>query len=87
MIDVEDNLYKNTFAAQASIGMIKLMNKLEKIKEREQEEYKPKLEEYYKSDYYKKLQEQISKQSEDDEFKFDADPKGYELYKQCVSAY
>ncbi len=85
MLDMEDELYKNKFAVKSTIGMIKVMKKIESIKESELEKLKPEFEEYKNSEEYKKLLEDLRKKDDDDEYRNDPDPKGYELYEKCVS--
>lgn len=39
MLDMEDNIYKNKFAVKATIGLIKTMNRINKIKETEAQRF------------------------------------------------
>lgn len=71
---MEDKIYKNRFAIRAALGTIKALRKLDKIKEKESEKFKPELEAYYTSEEYKKLLDELSKKEEDDEYKNDLDP-------------
>ena len=36
------------------------------------------------SDEYKKLQESLRKKEDDDDYRNDNDPQGYELYTKCL---
>lgn len=85
MIDMEDDLYKSKYAISSTIGMIKVMKKIDLIKEAELEKIKPEIEEYKNSKEYQTLQDGLRKGDDDDDYKNDADPKGYELYEKCVS--
>lgn len=55
MIEMEDRIYKNKFAVKAAIGIIKVMKKIEPIKEEELAKLKPEIEKYKDSKEYKKL--------------------------------
>jgi hypothetical protein len=46
---------------------------------------KPEVEQYKASKEYKQLLEEIKKRNDDDEFRNDTDPRGYELYEKFVS--
>jgi N-alpha-acetyltransferase 15/16, NatA auxiliary subunit len=86
MLDMEDNIYCNKFAVQAALGMIKVAKKASKLNAAEEiARIKPEIEEYKASKEYKALQDEIRKKDEDDDFKTDSDPKGYELYEKFVS--
>jgi len=45
------------------------------------------MEAYFMSKEYEKLLDELKKKEEDDEYRNDSDPKGYELYKKCVGLY
>ena len=45
---------------------------------------KPEMDQYLESKEYKKLLEDLKKKEEDDDYRNDADPKGYDLYKKTV---
>lgn len=85
MLEMEDNIYKNKNAVKAAFGIIKTMNKVEKIKEEEEKRFKPEFDEYKASTEYKNLVEDLRKRDEDDEFRNDYDPKGYDLYEKAVN--
>lgn len=78
---MEDNIYKNKNAVDAAIGIIKTMNKVENIKEEEQKRFGPEIQEYKDSKEYKDLMEELRKRDEDDEYRNDYDPKGYDFYE------
>ena len=80
-----DNIYKNHNAVRAALGIIKTMNKVQKIREEEEKEFQPEIEAYRNSDDYKKLMEDLKKKDEDDDYRQDSDPKGFELYEKSVS--
>jgi hypothetical protein len=84
MLEMEDNIYKNKFAVKSAIGIIKVMRKVEKIKESERERIKPEIVEYKASTKYQKLQDELKKKDEDDDFKTDPDPEGYDVYENIV---
>lgn len=84
---MEDSLYKNKNAVRATLGIIKTMNKVQKQRQEEEEKFKPELETYKASTEYKQMVEELKKKDEDDEFKNDYDPKGYDLYEKAVSLY
>lgn len=52
MLDMEDSIYKNKYAIKAAIGMIKVMKKIDGIKEQELAKLKPEVEEYKASKEY-----------------------------------
>jgi len=84
MIEMEDNVYYNKYAVRYALGTIKTLRKLDKIKTEESAKFKPEFEKYLISDEYKKLLEDLRKKEEDDEYRNDTDPQGYELYKKCL---
>lgn len=81
---MEDHIYKNKYAVKAAYGLIKTMNKVDKIREEEEKRFKPEFDEYKNSSEYKKMVEELKKKDEDDEFRNDYDPKGYDLYEKTV---
>lgn len=82
---MEDHVYRNKYAVRAAIGMIKTARRALKLNAQEElEKLKPEVEEYKNSKEYKSLQDEIRKRDEDDDFKHDADPKGYELYEKFL---
>jgi cytidylate kinase len=60
------------------------MNKAEKNKEEEAKKLEPEFETYKNSKEYKEIVEDLRKRDEDDEFRNDFDPQGYELYQKSV---
>lgn len=56
---MEDHLYRNKFAVKAALGLIKIYNKLDKIKDDDKAKFKPEYEEYLKSKEYENLQKEI----------------------------
>lgn len=87
MLDMEDRVYRNKYAVRAALGMIKTARRALKLNvEKELANLRPEVEEYKNSKEYKTLQDEIRKRDDDDDFKHDNDPKGYELYEKFVSA-
>ncbi|CDW89756.1 n-alpha-acetyltransferase auxiliary subunit-like [Stylonychia lemnae] len=84
MLEMEDNIYKNKNAVRAAIGIIKTMKKVDKIREEEQKKFQPEFDSYKASTEYIKMCEELKKRDEDDEFKNDFDPKGYDLYQKAL---
>lgn len=60
------------------------MNKVNKNREEEEKKFKPEFDEYKASTEYKKMVEELKKKDEDDEFRNDFDPKGYDLFEKSV---
>ena len=88
MIAMEDRIYQNKFAVKAALGMLKTAKRASRLdKAAELEKMKPEVEEYKASKEYQALLDEIKKKDEDDDFKTDADPKGYELYEKFVSVH
>jgi N-alpha-acetyltransferase 15/16, NatA auxiliary subunit len=86
MIQMEDKVYKNKFAVRAAIGMLKVAKKTEGLdRTAELAKLKPEIDQYKSSKEYQQLQEEIRKRDEDDDFKHDADPKGYDLYEKFLA--
>lgn len=85
MLDMEDNIYRNKNAVKAVIGMIKTMNKVNKIREEEEKRFQPEIEEYKASKEYKQMIEELKKKDEDEDNRNDYDPKGYDLYQNSVN--
>ena len=44
MLEFEDDLYNNKYAVNSTIGMIKVMKKVDKIKDEELKKIKPEIE-------------------------------------------
>ncbi len=84
MIDFENNLYRNKFACSAAIGLMRCVSRVNKNLGAEREKFEPVKADYYKSQEYKDLQEELSKFDDDDEYRHDSDPKGYKLYEKTV---
>ena len=86
MVAMEDKVYKNKFAVKAALGMLKAAKKAEKVdRAAEIEKLKPEMAEYKQSKEYLKILEDIKKRDDDDDFKYDTDPKGYELYEKFLA--
>lgn len=81
---MEDNIYKNKYAVRSTIGEIKVLKKLDRIKEEEGTKIKPEIEAYKTSKEYEKLIEELKKKDDDDEYRNDPDPKGYDLYEKSI---
>jgi len=84
MLDMMDNIYRNRNAVRSAVGIIKTMSKVQKVREAEQKLFEPEMEAYRNSDDYRKLLEEIKKRDEDDEYRQDSDPKGFELYEKSL---
>lgn len=63
---------------------MKTMQKVQKVKEAELQKFAPLNEAYKSSAQYKKLIEDVKKKDEDDDFRIDTDPQGYDLYKLAL---
>ena len=59
------------------------MKKVDHVKEQELAKLKPEVAAYKESKEYKKLQEEMRK-NDDDEFRTDIDPHGYDLYEKFL---
>jgi len=85
MLEMEDRVYRNKYAVRAALGTIKVFRRVSKLnKEEELAKLKPEVEEYKNSKEYKQIQDEIRKKDDDDDFKNDADPRGYDLYESFV---
>jgi len=84
MLDMEDNIYTNKNAVKAAIGIIKTLKKVDQNREEEEKKFQPEFDTYKASEEYKKLCDELKKKDEDDEFRNDYDPKGYDLYLKSV---
>ncbi len=67
--------------------MIKVMKKVDKIKEEEIKHFQPKFDSYKESKEFKDLEEVLKSRDEEDDYRNDYDPKGYDLYLRCVRLY
>jgi len=86
MVAMEDKVYKNKFAVKAALGMLKVAKKAVKIdRDSELGKLRPEMAAYKESKEYQKILEDIKKRDDDDDFKYDADPKGYELYEKFLA--
>jgi hypothetical protein len=81
---MEDELLKNKHPVKSAIGLIKVLRRVDKVKEEEAKKLGPELEAFKTSDKYAKLLDELKKRDDDDDFKVDADPEGYELYESIV---
>jgi peptide alpha-N-acetyltransferase len=84
MLDMMENIYRNRNAVRAALGIIKTMSKVQMIREEEEKQFEPEFEAYKNSDDYKKLMDEIKKRDDDDDYRLDNDPKGFELYEKSV---
>jgi hypothetical protein len=85
MIDMEDSVYRNKYAVKCALGIIKALRKLNADIDSEKAKFGPEHEKYLASPEYKKLVEELKKKDEDDDYRNDSDPQGFDLYKKCVS--
>jgi len=82
MVAMEDRVYQNKFAVKAAIGMIKVAKKAVKLDTaQELAKLKPEVEQYKASKEYTLLMDDLKKRDDDDEFRNDTDPKGYDHYE------
>lgn len=87
MIKMEDKVYRNKFAVKAAIGMLRVAKKAAKVDTKEElAKLKPEAEQFKASKEYQTLLDEQKKRDDDDEFKGELDPYGYELYEKFVSA-
>lgn len=84
MLKMEDNVYKNKYSVKAALGIIKACKKLDKIRQAESDKFGPEYQIYIQSEEYTKLQEELKKKEEDDDYRNDPDPQGFDLYKKIV---
>lgn len=86
MIAMEDKVYKNKFAVKAALGMLKVAKRAAKLdKQAELDKLRPEIAAFKESKEYQKILEDIKKRDDDDDFKHDVDPKGYELYEKFLA--
>ncbi len=86
MLAMEDRVYQNKFAIKAAVGTLKVAKRVAKLDAKEElKALEPEIAEYQASKEYQQLQEDIKKRDDDDEFKYDTDPKGYDLYKKFLA--
>jgi hypothetical protein len=87
LLTMMDGLYRNRNAVRACLGLIRTLAKVEKINSdgSEAKRFAEELEAYKGSAEYKKMVEELRKRDEDDEFRNDYDPQGYDLYEKAVS--
>lgn len=86
MIDMEDRVYRNKYAVRAAIGMMRVAKKASGINAQEEvAKLKPEVDSWKESKEYKKLQEEIKKQDDDNDYRIDVDPKGFELYEKFLA--
>lgn len=52
---MEDNIYRNKYAVRSTIGEIKVLKKLNRVKSEEEAKIKPEIEAYKASKEYEKL--------------------------------
>jgi N-alpha-acetyltransferase 15/16, NatA auxiliary subunit len=86
MLAMEDRIYQNKFAVKAALGMLRVAKKASKLDAKEElARLKPEVEQFKASKEYQQLLEDHRKRDEDDEFRAELDPRGYELYEKFVS--
>lgn len=74
-----DNLYAYKYASQAAHGILRTLNRLQKSMEKERPVIQAQRAEYLESEEYKKLQASFKEKDDDDDYKYDKDPSGFEL--------
>ena len=70
---------------KGAISYCSLSQKIDKIREQEKSAFEPKMQIYFESEEYGKLQENLRKAEDEDEYKNDTDPQGFFAYKKLVS--
>lgn len=85
MIDFADNLLHNKYAVRTAIGQIKVLNKIKKNQDKLKSEFEPEMKNYKESQEYKDLVESLKKIEEEDDYKNDPDPEGFDLFEKCLS--
>ena len=81
-----DELHRYKHVVKTVIGLCKLAVKVDKIKDSEFAKLTPEFEAWKKSEEYDKLQKDIAEAQEDDEdYKKDTDPQGFQKYEDMVS--
>ncbi len=61
------------------------MHQVDKNLEQEKTAFEPQMQAYLESEEYTKLQENLRKAEDEDEYKNDTDPEGFFAYKRLVS--
>lgn len=84
MTVINNELYRYKHVVKIAIGVCKLALKVEKIKEEELAKFTPLFEEYKSSEEYRKLQTETTPADEDEEYKKDTDPKGFQKYHDLL---
>lgn len=79
-----DELHRYKHVVKAVIGLCKLALKLSKNKDQELAKFVPEYEAYKASEEYEKLQKNPDGE-DDDDYKKDTDPNGYQKYEDMVS--
>jgi hypothetical protein len=84
LVEMGDKLFKNKQAVRSALGIMKTMEKAQKKKESELAVVNPEMEIYRASKEYKALQDDLKKRDDDDEYRIDADPKGFDAYLKAL---
>lgn len=79
-----NELFQFKSVIKATLGLCKLSLRVSKNKDEEIKRFAPLFEEYKKSEDYLALQKEVADTQEEEEFKKDADPKGYIKYNDFV---
>lgn len=86
MIRMQENLYAYKYASRAATGLLRTLNRIRKVQQEEKERFQPEKEAYENSDEYKELLKSFAEKDEDDDYKYDKDPKGFSLYNSVLNA-
>lgn len=84
LVEMSEKLFKNKQVVRSAIGIMKTMEKVAKNKEKEIETTKPLVAEYKASKEYIQLMDDIRKKDEDEDYRTDADPKGFDAYLKAL---
>jgi len=84
MTFADKTLKQNRTVIKAAISYVRLAHRVDKEREAQKAAYAPQLEAYMASEDYAKLLESLNKAEDEDEYKIDADPKGYLAFKKLV---
>lgn len=77
-------LFYNRYVSRAALGYLQLDKKLHSKKAELLEAFSSEYETYIESQEYTDLQEKLAKSNDDDDYKQDHDPKGFQLYKDYL---
>jgi len=85
MIELHENVYKGKPAIKCATGIINNVNKIHKYSEAKINDLKEQEKAWKETEEYKTWEKDYAEREDDDVFRYDPDPKGWEILNSALN--